>query len=89
MESYKIVKTVTRIILIILITFSVISLQGCFVLDWIFGVNLKAPEVVEENCCDKELKTDAYSCKECDCSFTKLKLLVKHMESEHSKTGIL
>ena len=59
-------RSLSRILLIILITFSEISLQGDFVLDWIFGVNLKAPEVVEENCCAKESKTDVYSCKECD-----------------------
>ncbi|MCK5684980.1 hypothetical protein KAJ27_12700 [bacterium] len=57
-------------------------------MDWIFGVNLKAPEIVDDDCCDKASKPDVYRCNECNLIFPELTFLVKHVELEHSKTEI-
>ena len=51
----------SRKIVIFIILFSTICLlQGCFVLDWIFAVNMKAPVIVEEDCCEKSSKTKKF-----------------------------
>lgn len=60
-----------------------VFLQGCFVLDWIFGINLKAEIPVDDDCCDKSSTRKTYPCELCGLEFPGFEELFSHVKSAH------